>query len=175
MERYSLSVKNVVNGDEYYSPQNVVDMIVPYVQKTEYKKIWCPFDTAESRFVKTFQKLGYEVVYGHIDTGQDFFDFDEPQGEIVVSNPPFSKRDAVLKKLYGMNIPFALVVNFNGLFDSKARAQLFRENGVQLLIPYGRMKFFCKGKGQLNHPNFQSVYVCNNFLEKQISFSDARF
>ena len=28
---YSESIKKSINGDEYYSPQNVVDMIVPYV------------------------------------------------------------------------------------------------------------------------------------------------
>lgn len=175
MEKYSLSVKTVVNGDEYYSPQNVVDMIVPHILKSGYRKIWCPFDTAESNFVKTFQSLGYDVSYGHIDTGQDFFNCDKPQGEIVVSNPPFSKRDAILKKMYDMQMPFALVINFNGLFDSKARRSIFEENGVQLLIPHGRMKFYCKGKGLLNSPNFQSVYVCNKLLDGQIVFSNSHF
>lgn len=31
MSSFSLQIKNIVNGDEYYSPQNVVDMIVPYI------------------------------------------------------------------------------------------------------------------------------------------------
>lgn len=31
MIEYSQSIKKSVSGDEYYSPQNVVDMIVPYV------------------------------------------------------------------------------------------------------------------------------------------------
>lgn len=29
--KYSSQIKSVINGDEYYSPQNVVDMIVPYI------------------------------------------------------------------------------------------------------------------------------------------------
>lgn len=28
---YSDEIKKSIHGDEYYSPQNVVDMIVPYV------------------------------------------------------------------------------------------------------------------------------------------------
>lgn len=28
---FSTKIKQVIHGDEYYSPQNVVDMIVPYV------------------------------------------------------------------------------------------------------------------------------------------------
>lgn len=27
----SIQIKKSINGDEYYSPQNVVDMIVPYI------------------------------------------------------------------------------------------------------------------------------------------------
>lgn len=172
---FSLDIKKVINGDEYYSPQNVVDMIVPHVVKRDFKTIWCPFDKQDSLFVKTFQELNFDVVYGHIDTGQDFFDFKEPQGDIVVSNPPFSKRDAIFKRLYDMDIPFALVIGFNGLFDSKSRIDTFSKNGVQLLIPHGRMKFFHKEKGMLNSPNFQSIYVCNKLLDNDIVFSDCKF
>ena len=175
MASFSNAIKQSIGGDEYYSPQNVVDMIVPYVMRGGYRRIWCPFDTAESRFVKTFQDLGLEVAYGHIETGQDFFDYKEPQGEIVVSNPPFSKRNAIFKRLYEMQVPFALVMNFNGLFDSKTRSRLFRENRVELLVPYGRMKFIHKERGELNSPNFQSVYVCSGVLDQQITFSDADF
>lgn len=113
--------------------------------------------------------------YGHIETGQDFFSYSKPQGDIVVSNPPFSKRDAIFETLFNWEIPFALVMNFNGLFDSKKRAKLFRNNGVELLIPYGRMKFVSKDRGILNSPNFQSVYVCNKLLDKQIVFTEDFF
>lgn len=115
------------------------------------------------------------MVYGHIETGQDFFSYDEPQGDVVVSNPPFSKRDAIFQKLYEMDIPFALVMNMNGLFDSKKRARIFREHNVEMLVPIGRMKFYHRDRGELNNPNFQSIYVCNKLLEKQIVFSDCEF
>ena len=31
MSNLSQAVKQSINGDEYYSPQNAVDMIVPYI------------------------------------------------------------------------------------------------------------------------------------------------
>lgn len=164
-----------VNGDEYYSPQNVVDMIVPYVMRGGHKRIWCPFDKGDSNFVKTFKGLGLEVVNGHIETGQDFFGYQTPQGEIVVSNPPFSRRDDVLKHLYELNVPFAVTLYLNGLFDSKGRREMFKRYGVELLIPDGRMKFFRPGTKLLNAPNTQTVYVCHKLLDKQIEFSDFKF
>lgn len=172
---FSNQIKQSIGGDEYYSPQNVVDMILPYVKESGYKKIWCPFDTEDSRFVQTFQAEGFNVAFGHISKGQDFFEFKEPLGEIVISNPPFSKRDAIFERLFEFQLPFALVMNFNGLFDSKKRARLFRLYGVELLVPYGRMKFNYQGDGVLNHPNFQSVYVCNGLLKHEITFTDDQF
>ena len=173
---FSQQVKTSINGDEYYTPQNAVDMILPYLAKGGgYKRIWCPFDKEESNFVKTLKEYGYEVVYGHIETGQDFFEYTEPQGDIIVSNPPFSKRDKIFERLYQWDIPFALIMNFNGLFDSKKRVDIFREHRVEMLIPRGRMKFIHKDKGQLNSPNFQSIYVCNHLLENQITFDDTTF
>ena len=171
----SLDIKKSHHGDEYYSPQNVVDMILPYIYRGGYHTVWCPFDKAESKFVTTFQDAGLKVTYGHIETGQDFFAYQEPQAEIVVSNPPFSKRDAIFQRLFELNVPFALVMNFNGLFDSRRRVDLFREHGVELLIPRGRMKFCHRDRGQLNSPNFQSIYVCHGLLEQQIVFDETTF
>lgn len=37
---FSASIKQSIGGDEYYSPQNVVNMIIPYIPKN--KTIWCP-------------------------------------------------------------------------------------------------------------------------------------
>lgn len=172
---FSEQIKSSVNGDEYYTPQNAVDMILPYLARRGYQNIWCPFDKEESNFVKTLKSQGYNVAYGHIETGQDFFEFTEPQGDIIVSNPPFSKRDRIFEKLYEWDIPFALIMNFNGLFDSKKRADIFREHRVEMLIPRGRMKFIHKDKGQLNSPNFQSIYICNHLLENQIVFDNTTF
>lgn len=91
--------------------------------------------------------------------------------DAIVSNPPFSKRQKILEKLFRSNVPFAMIMNFNGLFDSKARWELFKQNKFELLVPLGRMHFFnedCKG----NSPNFQSIWVCKGMCDKQIEFQE---
>lgn len=35
---FSQQIKQDINGDEYYSPQNVVDMIVPYILRGGVQK-----------------------------------------------------------------------------------------------------------------------------------------
>lgn len=166
---FSLQIKKS-NTDEWYTDKNSVKLIMPSLQKNGYKRILCPFDKPESNFVKVLTEKGFDVTYGHIETGQDFFERqDLSEYDAIVSNPPFSKRQAILEKLFSEGVPFAMILNFNGLFDSKARWELFKNNQFELLIPLGRMHFFNEeydGKS----PQFQSVYVCKGMLPKQICF-----
>ena len=164
------------NGDEYYTPEKSVEMIIPHLKLKGFKTIWCPFDTSESNFVKILKKE-FNVIHSHIFTGEDFFECSlspPPHCDCIVSNPPFSKRTEIFQSFYEFKIPFALIMNMNGLFDSKKRFEMFKNNQVELLIPKGRMKFI-HNYATLNAPNFQSVYVCSKVLNKQIVFSDYEF
>src|SRR5699024_11264175 len=60
--------------------------------------VWCPFDTADSNYVKAFEQGGYNVIYGHIETGQDFFEVDVPECGYIISNPPRSEERRVGKE-----------------------------------------------------------------------------
>lgn len=130
----------------------------------------CPFDTERSEYVKVLSERGFDVTYSHLENGVDFFNIDNLNDyDAIVSNPPFSKREAILERLFFVGVPFAMILNFNGLFDSKRRWELFNNNSFELLIPNGRMHFFnddCAG----NSPNFQSVYVCSKMARQQIEF-----
>ena len=123
--------------------------------------------------MKVLSEYGFDVTYSHIETGTDFFEIDNLNDyDAVVSNPPFSKRQKILEKLFEAGVPFAMIMDFNGIFDSKARWELFKNNDFELLVPLGRVHFFsdtCNGKS----PNFQSVYVCKGVCEKQIEFAES--
>lgn len=124
------------NTDEWYTPKENVKLIVPFLNMRGYKKILCPFDTEESQFVQVLTENGFDITYSHIKTGTDFFNIRNLNDyDAVVSNPPFSKREAILQRLFESKVPFALILNFNGLFDSKKRWKLFKENDFELIIP----------------------------------------
>lgn len=162
-------------GDEYYTQAYGVDIIVPYLKAKKFKNIWCPFDKEESEFVKVLTNNGFKVSYSHIETGQDFFETKPQEGtDCIVSNPPFSKRNSLFVRLFELGIPFAMIFNFNGLFDSKQRHELFSKNNFELLIPKGRMQFLNPNSTSVNNPNFQSVYVCSGVLDNQIEFCDMK-
>lgn len=159
-------------SDEYYTPAYAVQVILPFLKARGFKHVWCPFDKGHSEFVKILKEEGFNVTFGHIETGQDFFSYKEPPVGVdcIVSNPPFSKRTAIFEELFNFGLPFAMIMNFNGLFDAKVRFELFKSNKFELLIPKGRMCFFDESMEVKNNPNFQSIYVCSGILDNQIEF-----
>lgn len=81
-------------GDEQYTPHHAVLPIIKYLPRNVV--VWCPFDTENSEFVLALKEAGYTVEYSHIFTGQDFFEYEPPQWDIIVSNPPFSRKQEVV-------------------------------------------------------------------------------
>ena len=73
-------------NDEYYTPSYAVYPIMEELKPGS--KIWCPFDKEESEFVKVFKSNGFNVVHGHIEDGQDFFNTEVPDCDYIISNPP---------------------------------------------------------------------------------------
>ena len=72
MSEFSQLIKKT-KTDEWYTQEENVSMIIPYLLRGGYKKILCPFDKAESNFVKVLKENGFEVSYSHIEDGIDFF------------------------------------------------------------------------------------------------------
>ena len=66
-------------NDEFYTPYYAIKPILKYIKPNS--TVWCPFDTAESNFVKMLKRYavcGVSVVHTHIATGDDFFRITPP-------------------------------------------------------------------------------------------------
>ena len=152
------------NNDECYTPDYAVQPILEYIPKDV--TVWCPFDTEESQFVKQISKTN-PVTYSHLDKGQDFFQYQPSEWDIIISNPPFSNKKKFFKRALAFNKPFALIMTNTWLNDSTPKI-LFKDKDLQLLMFDKRMEFI-NSNGQVNNKiTFSSSYYCWNFLPKQI-------
>ena len=154
-------------NDECYTPYYAVKPILKYINKD--MKIWCPFDTDKSEFVKQLRDNGNIVYNTHIDLGQDFYTY-EPKfdWDCIISNPPFTNKKAIFEKAISYNKPFALIMSNTWLNDS-APKKLFKDKDLQLLMFEERMKFIgIDGNVIGSSPTFSSSYYCRNFLPKPI-------
>ncbi len=155
-------------NDEYYTPRYAVYPIIKFIKSNS--SIWCPFDTKESNFVKVFQEEGFNVVYGHIETGQDFFEVDVPECDYIISNPPHSLKGEVFKRLYDIGKPFAMLINFQGIFDHKQRFSMFKENSVEMLWLNPRVDYIRPNQNKVSGVPFQSGYLCHGIFQEQLNF-----
>lgn len=169
--------KIVKNGnDEYYTPIYAIEPIIKYLKPKS--KIWCPFDTKESNYYKYLTLLGFEVFCTHIDKGQDFLKICPtviPNCDYIISNPPYSLKNEVFSKLYAIGKPFAMLVGVVGLFESKLRFNLFKNNKFEIMYFDKRVSYFSDYNNQDNldkRPPFSSVYLCSNVLPEQIIFEN---
>lgn len=157
---------NKIGDDENYTPDYGVNPILKYIPKNSI--IWCPFDTEESEFVKQISQLeSITVVYSHISTGQDFFNYEPDNWDIIISNPPFQNKRKFFERALSFNKPFALIMT-NAWLNDSAPKQLFMNKDLQLLMFNKRMKFTNPDGRPNNKITFSSSYYCWNFLPKQI-------
>lgn len=104
-----LTAKTNKESDEYFTPSEAIIPLLKYIPKNA--TIWCPFDDDFSQYVKIFTKNNFNVIATHIDNGQNFFYY-EPKNsyDIIISNPPFSCKDDILKRAYELNKPYAFLL-----------------------------------------------------------------
>lgn len=61
----------------------------------------------------------------------------------IVTNPPYSQKDAFLRRAYELGLPWFMLLPITAI-EGKRRQALYAHHGVSLYLPRGRIEF---GKG----------------------------
>jgi len=147
--------KTFLKHDDYMTPKYAWENIKHLIPQN--KVIWEAFygDGKSGEYLK---ELGFNVIHEKIDF------FENNVGDIIVSNPPFSKSKEIMKRLKELDKPFIII-----LPSSKICTSYFRENykndKLQIIIPRRRIHFLkhIDGKpveGYKNACNFDCFYYC---------------
>lgn len=168
-----LTAKTDKASDEVYTPDYAVRPLLKYLEgyynKPTYT-IWCPFDKEDSEFVRIFREEGYKVIATHIDNGQNFFYYEpEEHYDFIISNPPFSIKDDVLKRLYELKKPYAMLLPIPTLQGQKRFPYI---KDCQALIFDKRINYFKnkETKEIMKGVSFGSFYLCYDFLPEDLIF-----
>ena len=86
----NFQTKTFLKHDDYMTPKYAWENIQQYIPKD--KIIWEAF-MGDGKSGKYLEELGFNVIHND----NDFFENNE--GDIVVSNPPFSKSKDILNRL----------------------------------------------------------------------------
>lgn len=163
-----LTAKTDKASDEVYTPSEAVFPLIKYLGRRRWK-IWCPFDQKDSEYVKILSLHGYEVIHSHIDDGQNFFFYEPEDYDIIISNPPFSIKDDILKRLYELNKPYMILLPIPTLQGQKRFPYM---KDCQALIFDKRINYFKdkETKEIQKGVSFGSFYLCKNILPKDLIF-----
>lgn len=151
---------NNIKSDECYTPK---EAIMPLLKFLDKDKIYYDCTSGiSSQLVNTMSQNKFNC------KSSDKLDFlNDPitkNIDVIITNPPYSKKDKFLKKCYEIGKPFALLLPVSSL-QGKARGQMFAENGIEILVLNNRIDFTGKGS-----PHFGVAWFCCNLLPKELIF-----
>ena len=162
-------------SDEVFTPAYAIRPLIKYIE--EYRIIhnknpliiWCPFDYASSKYVEVLSNIdSVKVIYSHIDDGKNFFYWEpEEHYDIIISNPPFSCKDDILKRLYELDKPYAVLFPVPTL-QGQARFPYLKDIqylGFDKRINYYKDLSMTKTQDGVS---FGSCYLCKRFLPKDL-------
>ena len=146
--------KTFIEHDDYMTPKYTWENIIEYIPKD--KVIWeCFYGDGKSG--EDMIELGLNVIHEPIDF------FKENRGDILVSNPPFSKKQEVFTRLKLIDKPFIMICP-SSMINTKYIRELFSDsNHLQIIIPKKRIQFIKRKDGEnvLNgRCNFDCFYYC---------------
>jgi hypothetical protein len=173
-----LTAKTDKASDEVYTPQYAVTPLIKHLDNWLHDAnilsrkditIWCPFDEEDSWYVKTFKEAGYNVIATHINNGQNFFEYEPEHYDVIISNPPFSIKDDILKRLDELHKPYAMLLPLPTLQGQK-RFDYIKD--CEVLIFDKRINFYKdkEMKEVQKGVSFASIYICKNFLLNTLIF-----
>ena len=127
-------------GDKYSTPKYAWEDIKDYIPKD--KVIWEPFNDGSEESLKSSQylkELGFDVVskpYNDKTGENDFFKSNE--GDVVVTNPPFSMCKKVITRFKELNKPFIIICPTSTINN---QYYIPMREGTQIIVPRKRINF----------------------------------
>ena len=158
-----MSFTSEKDSDNYMTRKEEWERISQYIPQD--KVIWAPF-YGNGKQKEYFLDMGFNII--HED--EDFFE--NNHGEIIIDNPPFSKKKEVFLRLKELDKPFIMICP-SMMLGYKYFQQLFA-NKIQIIVPHKRIAFRHISKNDDDKcytPPFSSFYYCYKMnLPKDLLF-----
>lgn len=154
---------DIKKSDEYKTPDEAILPLLEFIRKKFPKgsTVWEPCGE-NSNITKIFRSYEYNVIETHINKGFDFLkDNMDKDFDLIVTNPPYSKKDEWLERCYEHGKPFALLMPTYAL-NGKKRVSLYKKYGIELIVFDKRIQFDRKRNGAW----FPVCWFCWKILDR---------
>jgi hypothetical protein len=152
-------------SDFFQTPNNALEPILQFIPQ-DYS-IWEPA-SAQGNLLNFFRQKGFTITGTDLTGGVDFFGH-TMQSDCIITNPPYSIKDAWIKRCYELQRPFMLLLPITALEGIKRQA-LYKKNGIQLIL-FNRRINYQTPSGQGSGSYFSSAWFSWGFnLPSQLNF-----
>lgn len=150
----TFTARTFLKYDDYMTPAYAWDNIKQFIPKD--KVIWEAF-YGDGKSGSHLSNLGFDVIHQPVD----FFEND--LGDIIVSNPPFSKTKEVMERMLILDKPFIMIMPSSKINTGYFRS--WKDKGLQIIIPPKRIHFTKLVNGVVpdnwkSACNFDCFYYC---------------
>tara|TARA_R110002167_G_scaffold159631_1_gene355315 strand:- start:131 stop:631 length:501 start_codon:yes stop_codon:yes gene_type:complete len=152
---------NFKNDDSYMTPKEVWESIAHLLPKD--KTIWESF-YGDGKSGEYLSELGFKVEHHDID----FFEDPSFEYDIIVSNPPYSCKPKIFKRLAELDKPFMMLVPVST--TTKKFLKTYFQDKIQIVIPKTRIHFI-KNSVQTKSSWFDTIFIAYRMeLKHDITF-----
>lgn len=153
--------------DRCNTPAYALDPLLPYIRRGW--AIWEPA-AGTGNLVGALGSRGYAVTGSDILDGRNFFDYQPPTFDAIVTNPPYSIKFDWLARCYALGKPFALLVPVETI-GAQAAQRLMERHGAELLLLNRRVNFEMPNKGwEGSSAQFPTCWLCWRMLPAPIIY-----
>ena len=166
-----LALKTKVGSDDFQTPEWPIKTLLEHIKLPLDKVILEPA-CGKGLMVATLNVCGYDVIGSDLKEGVNFItdDIIVPY-DVVITNPPYSVKDAFIERCYELGKPFALLLPLTALEGIKRQA-LYREHGMQLICLPRRVNYHTPS-GTGSGAWFPSAWFTNGFnLPNDLTFAE---
>jgi hypothetical protein len=152
--------------DRCQTPAYALDPLLPYLRPG-----WTVWECAAGagRLSRALTPHVRQVVDSDILDGRNFFDWQPPHFDAIVTNPPYSIKFAWLERCYTLGKPFALLVPVETIGAQKGQ-RLMERHGAELLLLAKRVNFEMPNKGDDGSAQFPVLWLCWQLLPAPIIY-----
>jgi hypothetical protein len=126
--------------DDFQTPGYAIEYLLPFIPMESV--VWDPA-CGKGNIVKAFAANDRMGIGTDLSIGRDFLlETGNPYNldAVLVTNPPYSIKDAFIEHCYKIGYPFALLMPLTALEGQKRQA-CYKQHGLQLMILPRRISF----------------------------------
>jgi len=139
------------SGDECYTTKAEARKLVDYIIRMKLVNknsiIWLPFDNEYSNIYKSLNESGFKITLSSLELGLDFYIYQPQKWDIIITNPPFSKRTQLMNRLLSFSKPF-IILQATQFFNNQTAVNYICgcSNDFKFIFPQTRMAFLTYNK-----------------------------